>query len=179
MNVIKYNIEDTTHTISLVAGQITAICIENKTAVIWYNAGGQKHRDGDLPAVWRMLDHNTIIEIWYQRGKISREDDKPAVIQYKDRVIWLQTWYVGGREGRGGGRPSSIEYVNGREIHKYFRGDKLDRWVAYSGGRIVEERWSVGLDGRPDRIKYDECPGGVVETQYWTRVGKERLFRPN
>jgi len=52
----------------------------------WYNKNGQRHRDGDKPAiVWADGD-----KFWYRNGKPHRDGGKPAVERAGGDKFWYQ-----------------------------------------------------------------------------------------
>jgi hypothetical protein len=44
--------------------------------LVWYNASGEPHRDGDKPAVI----YSSVTVFYYKNGRQHRAGDKPAVI---------------------------------------------------------------------------------------------------
>ena len=59
---------------------------------IWRNANGQRHRDGDLPAMIR-TDGSVF---YYKDGNLHRDDNLPAVICANGRVeYWVKGWWKG------------------------------------------------------------------------------------
>ena len=66
----------------------------------WYQ-NGQRHRDGDRPAV--VGADGT--QIWLQNGRLHRDGDRPAVVGPTGR----QAWYQNGQLHRDGDQPAYIE----------------------------------------------------------------------
>jgi hypothetical protein len=56
----------------------------------WWYQHGERHRDGDLPAVVRSDGS----QLWWKHGKKHRDGDLPAVVRPDGR----QEWWVEGRK---------------------------------------------------------------------------------
>jgi hypothetical protein len=67
---------------------------------LWHNANGQKHRDGDRPAVVFAGGDKW----WYRNGQRHRDGDQPAVVT-TDGSKW---WYRDGQQHRDGDRPAIV-----------------------------------------------------------------------
>ncbi len=52
----------------------------------WYNSSGQRHRDGDLPA---MITSGGV-QVWYKNGLVCRDNDKPSVVHPDGTQIWYE-----------------------------------------------------------------------------------------
>lgn len=72
----------------------------------WYDANGEFHRDGGLPAA-EAADGS---KAWWWHGQRHRANDLPAV-EYPDGTRF---WFFEGRLHREGGKPAA-EYPNGRK----------------------------------------------------------------
>jgi hypothetical protein len=66
----------------------------------WYNAHGERHRDGDLPAVV----YPDGSQWWFRHGTQHRDGGLPAVI----RACGFQAWFQHGRRHRNGDLPAVV-----------------------------------------------------------------------
>ncbi len=80
---------------------------------------GRLHRDEDLPAVIRYLNHTRVgqkvlFEIWYQDGHIHRDNDKPARLEYCAKASKLRSakYYHYGELHRDSA-PAVVEFRDG------------------------------------------------------------------
>jgi hypothetical protein len=74
---------------------------------MWYNAKGEVHRLGGLPAI----ECTNGDKYWYENGKHNRLGDLPAT----EYVNGEKHWYENGKRHRLGGLPA-IEYSNGTKF---------------------------------------------------------------
>lgn len=135
--------------------------------MIWKNANGEIHRDGDLPA----FIHPDGIKEWWQNGELEREGDKPAV-EIRDGEI--KEWYQNGKLGRAGGKPASINEFTGKR--KWYKDGELHR-----DGDLPATDHEVDGESRPPKAWYqnDELhrdgdkPALIRESrQEWYQNGK-------
>ncbi len=93
--------------------------------VEWRNAGGQIHRDGDLPAV----EAKDGSKYWHQNGKLHRDGGLPA-IEFPDGT---KEWYQNGRYHRDGDLPA-IEWADGTK--EWWINGKFQYKILPDGSRI-------------------------------------------
>jgi len=107
--------------------------INSEGTKFWRNSAGQRHREGDKPAVI----YPDGSAFYYKEGKIHRDGDKPAVI-YPDGSAF---YYKEGKIHRDGDKPAviysdgSVFYYKEGKLHR--EGDKPAR--IYSTG--MAEYW--------------------------------------
>jgi hypothetical protein len=145
----------------------------------WYLAG-QRHRDGDLPAVEIASGQRE----WWRNGARHREGDAPAIVHANGK----REWWRNGRRHRGNG--PAIEGPRGRALGWYLRGIPVPEHVvtrpetitAHAIGqehnaelrRIMMERMGTErfiAQFGADRVHEDQC--GVL----WRReVGRDDVW---
>jgi hypothetical protein len=91
-----------THTFVCLHMSVEAVTDEWGTQ--WYDANGELHRDGDLPAVVAVSRYGYGYQEWYQHGRLHRSDDLPAVV---GTVRGLE-WYKHGERHRDGDLPAVV-----------------------------------------------------------------------
>jgi hypothetical protein len=127
----------------------------------WYDADGNLHRDGDLPAVVRADGRQE----WYHHGRLHRGLDLPAVVWPNNKLEWWQN----GRRHRDGDQPAMV-LPNGvddilappswnSKAMFWFRDGKLHR-----GGGLPAVVWE---DGR-----HEWWVDGVLQCI----LGREKIF---
>ena len=106
--------------------------INKKWRKIWLNANGQRHRDGDKPAV--IYVNGDVY--YYKDGKFHRDGNLPAVIRDDGTVCYVKN----DKLHRDGDLPAIIKadgyvvyYIDGKLVHPRLRGRKIQRNIdAYS-----------------------------------------------
>jgi hypothetical protein len=79
-------------------GDLPAIVFPDGIRMEYYKYG-KWHRGGDLPAI--IFDHRNMS--WYKHGYLHRDGDQPAVLLNND-----YEWYQNGLMHRDGGKPAAI-----------------------------------------------------------------------
>jgi hypothetical protein len=108
----------------------------------WYR-DGERHRDGDKPAI--ILANGS--QYWYKDGKLHRDGDKPAAILANG----IQYWYKDGQLHRDGDNPAAI-YADGRK-EWYRNGEKYTPAPAQDCNPSSK---SVIIDGKRYRLVPEE-----------------------
>jgi hypothetical protein len=110
----------------------------------WYNKAGERHRDGDLPAII----HSDGTQFWYKNGKLHRDGDKPAVVPGNggEPGDGVRSWYKNGKLHRDGA-PAIITDLGGEVWYQHGKRHRLDGpAVTYDNGST--EHWINGIEQR-------------------------------
>ncbi len=116
---------------------------------VWLNSDGQKHRDGDLPAV----ESRDGRKVWYQNGKIHRDGDQPAYVD----AAGTKHWFRNNQLHRDGDLPAA-ELWNGSKT--WFQNGQRHRdgdLPALEGADGTKEWWING------KFQYRVLPDGTRE----------------
>lgn len=147
--------------------------------------GGQKHRDGDLPAQISYDESGNVDgEVWYQNGVMHRAGDKPAAVHISPRGN-IETYYKQGKRHREGDKPAVLAfdpagkpreqmwYINGA---RHREGDNPTRIMRSKFGGVVEYKKNNKLHREGDLPAYiATTPDGKVREEiYYIKGEKHR-----
>lgn len=141
---------------------MSVFTVDSKYGMIIYMKDGQKHRDGDLPAV--IHEEGRRSEEWWKDGKLHRDGGKPAIVFEDGHSVW----YIEGKLCRENGLPHVVS------------GDGSKRWYEDDGelGRGNDLPSVISADGSQRWYKNgvlhrDVFPAAVIPSkntaEWWTQ----------
>ena len=134
------------------------VSVGNEVAQLEWWSHGERHRDGDRPALICGQQSGQVAREWWRHGKRHREGDRPAVISYDghdDQTT--REWWFDGERHRDHQRPAVLVHDNGDYcISDDFGLDCTDHSVA--AGLAAEAAAEAALDAfrPPYRVEYWE-----------------------
>lgn len=123
---------------------------ERKDGTIVHRRHGLIHRDGDLPAIEKVLDGKVVRQEWYQNGKHDRKNGKPAQIELLvEHNIFIAAWFEDGLLSRDetAGPARLIRYQDGVIQAEYLIEGRLSRRAGPAVGRLYPP--DAKYDGKP------------------------------
>ena len=167
----------------------------NSFGASWVNAGGNLHRDGDLPA--RVCSDGSLE--WWNNGKLHRVGDLPSVVNADGSMFWFQCgvchrandmpakimanwsrmWYKNDKLHRDSNKPA-IVHANG-SMEWWVRGKQVDeptKIADNNNGKDATQDFEVTIKFPPPPSPdmemtcttkpIDGSPNEIVVTAKWT-----------